>query len=150
MWRIVDAKHVVPVNHDSELQQRRKKEEIAVARARPIQERDRATIVFICSRRSPIGFQRNFFAGVRRRSRARFQSLSPSPTHEQPSKNDTGKSLRVRGICPQDNRWPSTADDASERNVPNSMMPLPQESLRSGSNSGSSPYFDGPNSALPC
>jgi hypothetical protein len=34
-------------------------------------------------------------------------------------------------------------------NVPNSMIPLPQESSRGGSSSGSEPYFDGPNSA-PC
>ncbi len=33
------------------------------------------------------------------------------------------------------------------RNVPNSMMPLPQESRCSGSNSGSKPYFEGPKSA---
>ncbi len=35
------------------------------------------------------------------------------------------------------------------RKVPSSITPFPQESLFSGSNSGSSPYFDGPNSA-PC
>ena len=34
-------------------------------------------------------------------------------------------------------------------NVPSSITPFPQESLFSGSNSGSSPYFDGPNNA-PC
>ena len=33
------------------------------------------------------------------------------------------------------------------RNVPNSMIPLPHESLGSGRSSGSKPYFDGPKSA---
>ena len=33
-------------------------------------------------------------------------------------------------------------------NVPSSRMPLPQESFRSGSNSGSRPYLDGPKNAL--
>ena len=32
--------------------------------------------------------------------------------------------------------------------VPSSRMPLPHESRRSGSNSGSEPYFDGPKIAL--
>src|SRR5271154_2331412 len=33
-------------------------------------------------------------------------------------------------------------------NVPSSRMPLPHESFRSGNNSGSEPYFDGPKNAL--
>ena len=33
------------------------------------------------------------------------------------------------------------------KKVPSSMIPLAQESLRSGTSSGSNPYFDGPNKA---
>ena len=46
------------------------------------------------------------------------------------------------------NRPPETVPPMMAMNVPNSRMPLPHESFFSGSNSGNSPYFDGPKIAL--
>ncbi len=42
---------------------------------------------------------------------------------------------------------PAIGPAITARNVPSSSTPLPHESSFSGSSSGSSPYFDGPNSA---
>ena len=135
----------MPVNDDHELQQARKETQIRIARHRPTQDpvaRDDTDLSHQIGQRIASKFARRISGAHARDTQACKQA-----NHCEAEKNHSGPDLAPSEFVGQESREHHRGDEA--RNVPSSRIPFPQESLFSGSSSGSSPYFDGPNNA-PC
>ena len=142
--RFVDAQHVVSVDYDRELQQRREKQQIRVSEHGPAENAIRANRLQVGTRDRREDSS-EISSRDRLRERAKCQGSWRGRRACNPEESRPTISCRPRNCSA---RKPAAIMAVMlPRNVPNSMMPLPHESRFSGSSSGSNPYFDGPKSA---
>ncbi len=144
--RVVDMQHVVAVDRRSvNCRSAAKKTEIRVAEHRPAEHAIGANRASNARQNRPADSSGNVFLGSPAGTRE-IPRLVSQPDHRAAEEQQARHSFAAVVAFGQNSRRPSCARMPA-RNVPNSMMPLPQESRRSGRSSGSRPYFEGPNSA---